>query len=146
MLTIALAVAGLVPVVITGLGALSPNANAGSMLAALIGYAAIALALLGGLFLATAEPLGATTQRWSRLGLGVVPALAGWLALLLPGWLGLAVLIAGYILLIAAERQATQRGMPAPGYRVPRWCFMLVVVAMLITVLTLRLLGQTIAI
>jgi len=72
---------------------------------ALVGYGAVVLSFLGavhwGLVLRT--PQLARTQAWNALGWGVVPALLGWLALLLAAagikmWLVLVVLIGDFVL------------------------------------------------
>ena len=75
--------------------------------------------------------------------LGVVPSLIGWLALLLQMWLlewmALLVLIAGFIATVVVEHQAARRLLVAPAsYIWLRWGLTVVVVAMLVTVLTLR--------
>ena len=85
------------------------------------------------------------TERW-RLLFGVMPSLIGWVALLaplaLPAWTGLCVLIAGFLATVIVEAQAGRRGLVSQHYIWLRWGLTLVVVAMLVTVLTLRLLGQ----
>ncbi len=73
----------------------------------------------------------------------------GWGALLarlvLPDWIALALLAAGFIGTMVAEHQGVQRGFAMPrGYLWLRWGLTVVVVAMLATVLTLRLLGVSV--
>ena len=84
----------------------------------------------------------------ARLGLGVVPLLLGWIALLLPlvaaPWVALILLIAAYIGTVLVEQEAGRRGRLPPRYLWPRWGFTVIAVAMMTTVLTLHLLGQTI--
>ena len=152
VIAIVLGVAGLVPVIVCGLGAMGPGTGASNMLAALVAYGAVVLSFLGGMqwgfaLLAGTEP---RAQRW-RLALGVVPSLVGWAALLaglvLWNWVALALLAAGFIGTIVAEHQAVQRGLAVPGgYLWLRWGLTVVVVAMLVTVLTLRLLGMTVVV
>ncbi|MGE4044187.1 MAG: DUF3429 domain-containing protein [Acetobacteraceae bacterium] len=150
-IAIVLTLLGLVPFIACGLAAIGSNPDpADRMLGALIDYAAIILAFSGGIYWALSllstqpEP---PPQRW-RLAFGVVPPLLGWLALLLGAWLApwiaLVVLIAGYILTAVVERQTGQHSTLPRQYVWLRWGFTIVSVAMMTTVLTLRLLGQTI--
>lgn len=141
---------GLAPFILCGLAALGPNAGtADPWLQALIGYAAVVLSFVGGvhwgLVLREPEP----PLKNARIGLAIVPLLLGWAALVaavvVAYWLALLVLIAGYILAIAVEHQGSQRGLLPGRYLWLRWTFTIVAVAMLTTVVTLRLLGQTIA-
>jgi hypothetical protein len=162
LLAILLGVAGLIPFVVCGLGAVSADAvQATRMMTALIGYGAVILSFLGGVHWGFA--LGATapvppaettlsgnrfiTADRARLVLGVVPSLIGWVALLLQmllmEWAALLVLIVGFIATVVVEHQAARRKLiPAASYIWLRWGLTVVVVAMLVTVLTLRLLGQ----
>jgi Protein of unknown function (DUF3429) len=87
-------------------------------------------------------------QRHARIGVAVLPLILGWVALLLPlvaaPWLGLLLLIAAYIATLSVEhRLAGRLALPA-AYVWSRWGFTIVAVAMMTTVVTLRLLGQTI--
>ncbi len=162
LLAIVLGVAGLIPFIVCGLGAVSVDVAASArMMAALIGYGAVILSFLGGVHwgfalggAATAPPppLTATAGRFvtaerARLALGVMPSLIGWAALLMMilglDWAALLALIAGFIATVVVEHQAWRRGfVPLNGYIWLRWGLTLVVVAMLVTVLTLRMLGQ----
>jgi hypothetical protein len=163
LLAILLGVAGLIPFIVCGLGAISANqGQAAVMLAALVGYGAVALSFLGGihwgfaLWTASAESEAAVPPdaraarvRRMRLLLGVVPSLIGWVALLiqmaLPDWTALVVLIAGFLATVIVEHQAAQRTLIHPArYMWLRWGLTIVVIAMLVTVLTLRLLGPRI--
>ena len=151
LLAILLSVLGLVPFIACGLAALGSNpVTAARMLDALIAYAAVILAFAGGIHwgfeLQSRQP-DSSVER-ARLGLGIVPLLVGWVALLLPlvaaAWIALVVLIAGYIGTVLVEQEAGRRDLLPPRYLWLRWGFTLVAVAMMMTVLTLRLLGQTI--
>jgi hypothetical protein len=152
LLAILLSLFGLVPFVICGLAALgSDAAMADRMLTALIGYAAVTLGFIGGIHWGFELQSGQTDpvlQR-NRLALGVAPPLIGWLALLLVAvvgyWAALLVLIAGYIATTLVEQQAARRALTPARYLWLRWCCTGVAVAMLVTVLTLRVLGQTIS-
>lgn len=149
-LAIGLAVAGLIPFIVCGLWALRPGVDAINMLAALVDYGAVVLAFLGGVqwgvaFQEAAQP---RVQRW-RLALGALPPLLGWVALLagllLWDWIALALLAAGFIGTMVVEHQAARRGLGMGGtYLWVRWGLTVVVVAMLVTVLTLRLLGVSV--
>lgn len=148
-LAIVLGLAGLLPVIGCGLAAISSaEPRSGQMLLALIGYGAVVLSFLGGVhwgFALTEDP---PRSERARLVLGALPALVGWLALLvqlvLPAEVGLAVLIAGFIGAVVIEAQARQRTLVPRGYMVLRWALSIVVVALLTTVLVLRLVGARI--
>jgi hypothetical protein len=142
-----LTVLGLVPFVVCGLGALGHNPDpADRMLTLLIDYAALMLSFVGavhwGFALAPVEP--ERPRPWLWLALAVVPLLLGWLALTLEPWMALVVLIIGAIATVLGEREAHRRALLPAGYLWLRYGFTVVSVAMLTTVLTLRLLGQTI--
>jgi hypothetical protein len=151
LLAILLSVLGLVPFIVCGLAALGPDAGTATrMLNALIGYAAITLAFAGGIHWGLelqSRQQDKAVER-ARLGLGVVPPLVAWIALLLPllvaPWVSLVVLIAAYIGAVLIEQEAARRDLLPSRYLWLRWGFTLVAEAMMITVLTLRLLGQTV--
>lgn len=145
----------LVPFVVFALGAMrAAPGSSGRSLSILVAYGAVVLAFLGGMHWGlvhpetTPAPEPADTERGRRL-LGMVPVLIAWLALVLtyvaPLYLGLAALIAGYVITVAAEDQGRRRGLMAHGSLWLRWGFAIVVVALLVTVLVLRLLGAHIA-
>lgn len=141
-----LGLAGLLPFIGCGLGSVSgtePQAN--ELLGALVAYGAVILAFLGGVhwgFAIVDDPVRADRP---RLLLGVLPSLAGWVALLLPLIVpreaGLAVLIVGFIVLVGVEAQGRRLGLVPPGYMALRWVLSVIVVAILTTVLVLRLAG-----
>ena len=148
----ALGIAGLIPFIGCGLGAVAPIAEADRFLAALLDYGAVILAFLGavhwGFVLGGAAPDRAATAGRPdrlRLALGVVPALIGWAALMMPLVLnaeaGLAVLILGHVATVVAEAQGRRRGMVPAGYMWLRWGLSVVATVVLVTVLTVRLLG-----
>lgn len=151
VMAVVLGIAGLVPVIVCGLGSIGPGTGAAQMLGALIGYCAVVLSFLGGMqwgFVLRPLEAGVSAQRW-RLVLGVVPPLVGWAALLVAlvlwSWLALLLLAGGFIGTAVADYQGVQRGMTMPGgYLWLRWGLTAVTTAMLVTVLTLRLLGVTI--
>jgi Protein of unknown function (DUF3429) len=150
MLAVLLSVLGLVPFIVCGLAALGPDPDtARRMLTALISYAAVILGFVGGIHwgfeLQTPQK---TSAGRARLGLGIVPPLVGWIALVLPlvaaPWVSLILLIAAYIGAALVEQEAAKRELLPPRYLLLRWLFTLVAVAMMVTVLTLWLFGQTI--
>jgi hypothetical protein len=64
-----------------------------------------------------------------------------------PGWIALAVLTAGFIGTALGEHRAAAQSQAVPsGYLWLRWALTVVAAAMLITVLTVRVLGVTISI
>jgi hypothetical protein len=143
---IALGIAALAPFVLCAIAALSASdGRAEVWIAALLGYGAVTLGLLGGvhwgLVLGAPEP---GPRDWLRLALGLLPALIGWLALLvtlvLRAEFGLGVLTIGFAATILTEARLKRDGLVPPGYLWLRWGQSLVVVAILVTVLTMRLL------
>jgi Protein of unknown function (DUF3429) len=81
-----------------------------------------------------------------RIALGVLPALVGWVALLIgilapaPA-IGLSVLIAGFIATMVVEQGGHRYGFLSKRYLWLRWALTIVVVAILTTVVVLRLTG-----
>jgi len=75
-----------------------------------------------------------------------VPALVGWSAALLAIWhharLGLVLLIAGYIATVIIEGRGRRYDLVPRNYLIMRWALTTVVVALMTTVLVLRLLGS----
>lgn len=90
---------------------------------ALRGYGAVILSFLGavhwGLALRAPEAEGPANRQ--RLSLGVLPALVGWAALLLPLKSGLWLLAFGVIAVAAIEQWASLRGLVPGPYVVLRW-------------------------
>lgn len=151
MLAVLLSVLGLVPFVVCGLAAVGPDAaTADRTLHALITYAAVMLAFAGGVHwgFELQSPHSDRFTGRARLGASVVAPLVAWIALLLPlviaTWSSLIVLIAAYIAAVLVEQRVAAAGLVPPRYLWLRWGFSIPAVAMLVTVLTLRLLGQTI--
>lgn len=153
-LAILLGLLGLVPFTVFALAAMgAAPGSPGRSLGILMAYGAVVLSFLGGMHWGFARqdttpvPEASRTDR-GRLLLGVVPALIAWLALVLtyvaPVDLGLSVLIAGYVVAVAAEDQGRRRGLLPSGSMWLRWGFSVVVLALLVTVLVVRLLGARI--
>lgn len=116
--------AGLLPFAAgAALALLGPAPWRGFAVSALAAYGAVILSFLGavhwGLALrATAEEAPAALP---RLGLGVVPSLIGWIALLLPLRSGLVLLAAGVLATTAVESVAVRRGLLPRNYLALRW-------------------------
>lgn len=139
-----LGLAGLIPFAACAAGAvLGPAGWRGLALAALIAYGAVILAFLGavhwGLALGGGEQ--EARQARARLTLGVVPALVGWAALLLPAWAGLTLLIAGFLGVWAAEEAGRREGLVPARYLWLRRLLTLAVVVVLSAVLVALLVG-----
>lgn len=117
--------AGLMPFAGLAAGIWAGWPGAGPALAA---YGATILAFLGAVHwgLALAAPAGAADKpvrgvEWGRLGLGVVPALLAWVALLLPLAAGLGLLALGIVATALAETLAARAGLVPRGYLGLRW-------------------------
>jgi uncharacterized protein DUF3429 len=120
----ALGYAGLIPFAAAALLALlGPPSWRGPALGALAAYGAVILSFLGAVHwgFALRAPEGEAPAAWPRLGLGVVPALVAWVALLLPLRPGLALLAAGVVAVAAAETAAARRGFMPESYLGLRW-------------------------
>lgn len=116
--------AGLVPFAAAAvLALLGPPSWRGLALSALAAYGAVILSFLGAVHWGLA--LRATPDEahaaWPRLGLGVLPALVGWVALLLPARPGLCLLAAGVVAVAAVETAAARRGVVQQSYLGLRW-------------------------
>lgn len=107
--------AGLIPFLACAAGAWASGVGDGLILVTMqIGYGAIVLGFLGAVHwgLAIAE---AAADNWRRLLPGVLPALIGWIAFLLPAPLGLALLALGFAGAYFADRAAVTAN------RAPAW-------------------------
>ena len=155
---VVLGVLGLIPFVALGISAQAAGEDAESQryLLALLGYGAVVLAFLGGVHwgfvlspTALAEGASEPPRRDAfRLAMGVLPSLIGWAALLtallgVPE-VGLVVLIAGFVVTVAAESRLRQRGQMPAGAMALRWGLSVVVLMVLVAVLALRLIGARI--
>ncbi len=142
-IAIVLGLAGLIPFIGCALGSIGPNADQAAL--ALVAYGAIILAFLGGVHwgFALIEPDGRRER--SRLGLGVLPSLVGWAAVLLTIALGanagLVLLVLGFIALTVVEARARQAGLMPHGYMWLRWVLSVVVIVTLVSAVLLRLSG-----
>lgn len=151
-LAILLGLGGLIPFAVCGLGVLTLRGDGAlRSLLALIAYGAAILSFLGGVHwgFALNDGAGQTSQVLrARLGLGVVPSLVGWAALLvafigLPN-AGLAVLLAGFVATTVVEARAGRAGLMPEGYMGLRWALTAGALLCLGSVLIARLLGAEI--
>lgn len=148
-LAILLGALGVLPFIIFGIGALGASTQRDQVSVLLLtAYGACILSFLGGVHWGFAlEGTGTGAAARSRLGLGVLPALIGWvavaLALRMPV-LGLAALIGGFVGTAVIESRAHHKDLMPRGYMVLRWILSVVVVALLTTVLVLRFAGATV--
>ena len=146
-LAIGLAIAGVIPFALLGIFSVQPSP--GSSLAAvrgLVGYGAVILSFLGGVHWGfTLDEDGDRRAMRARLSLGVVPSLIGWAAILCSivarPVLGIAIVIAGLIGTVVVESRAQKHDLMPGGYMALRWVISVVVVAILTTVLVLRIAG-----
>ncbi len=149
-ITYALGVAGVIPFIACALGALSAGDWQAPALGALMAYAAVILAFLGGVHwgFVLAPATTAALRPATRLALGVVPSLIGWAGLVLDRFaltdLGLALMIAGFVATAWTEQSWTRAGLVPPAYMRMRWGLSVVVIMTLVTVLSLRLVGASI--
>ena len=151
MTAILLGVAGLIPFLAGSFGALSLDTEGTRIsLLGLASYGAVILSFLGavhwGLGLAAGTGQGRRVQR-ARFGLGVVPSLIGWAALLVTfvGLVktGLLILVAGFVATTIAEARAARAGLVPVAYMGLRWVLSLVVIVCLVSVcLVLALNGR----
>jgi hypothetical protein len=145
----------LIPFVGLGIADLATEneTQASRLLLALVGYGAVVLAFLGGVHwgfvlhpAALPDGLPPDSRRdATRLGLGVLPSLIGWAALLTPAFgvpeIGLGVLILGFVATVATEARLRSQGMMPSGYMAMRWGVSIVILLVLATVFALRLIG-----
>ncbi|MBL6456981.1 DUF3429 domain-containing protein [Belnapia sp. T6] len=119
-----LGLAGLLPFLGTALGAwFAPPEWRGLALFALATYGAVILSFLGAVHwgLALNAPPAEIDAAAPRLGLGVLPALLAWAAMLLPPVPGLGLLAGGILLTAAGESLAARADLvPLPYLRL-RW-------------------------
>ncbi len=140
-----LGAAGLIPFVVLTFGAIGVNVVLGErMVRWLIAYGAVILAFLGGVhwgFVLQPVPGAPAVNPRARLGFGVTPSLIGFVALVVTPWIGLGVLIAGFIFTTISEAEANRRALLPPGYMLLRYALTAVVVILLAIVMFLRAVG-----
>ncbi|MFC7693325.1 DUF3429 domain-containing protein [Paeniroseomonas aquatica] len=123
-----LGAAGLLPFYLTLLAAWAGPAEwRGIALFALATYGMVILSFLGAVHwgLALRAPEAEARYAAPRLGLGVLPALIAWAALMLPPVPGLSMLALAILATAAAETLAARRGLVPPEYLRLRWALSL---------------------
>jgi hypothetical protein len=104
-----LGLAGVIPFAAGALCSFQPDTLGAFANVALLAYGAVILSFLGGIHWGLA--IGQRDPSYRRLGLGVVPSLAGWVAFLLGGAAGLLLLAAAFVAVLALDVQLTRDGM-----------------------------------
>lgn len=128
-----LGLAGLVPFLGSlGLAAASADEMRGAALWALATYGAVILSFLGAVHWGLALGPGRPAAVEARLGLGVLPSLVGWVALLLPPVPSLLLLAAGILGTAGIETLAARRGLLGAAYLRLRWRLSLAAAASLL--------------
>jgi hypothetical protein len=162
-LVLLLGLLGLIPFVICAyLACAWRDPSDGRALIALIAYGAVILSFLGGVHWGFAltepppslaglapVPTRADPAHRPRIALGILPALIGWVALLIAVLapapvVALCVLIAGFLATNIGEQTGYRRGWVPGRYLWLRWFLTIVVVALLVTTVVLRLSGARI--
>lgn len=146
---IVLGLAGLLPFVLFSFLTLSLSSEGSTRsLLALVAYGATILAFLGGVhwgFALDGSDTPSERVQRARFGLGVVPSLIGWAAMLITfiglPTAGLLALTAGFIATTVVEAQATRRGLMPQRYMWLRWVLSVVVVICLVSVSLIRAFG-----
>jgi hypothetical protein len=119
-----LGVFGLVPFIGFAAGALFLTGDAAAAAShALLTYGATILSFLGGLYWggALVKPGLSSGQIALFLGVGVMPQLLGWAALLVPSPYGHAMTAAGLLALLALDRAAARAGLTPDWFLRLRW-------------------------
>jgi hypothetical protein len=116
-----LGAAGIIPFVaiaITGPFLTDPLKN--SAFLALIAYGAVILSFLGGihwgLSIATSRDRGTGGASFRRLGVSVLPALIGWVALIVDPLIGIFILAISFGLVLAVDLDASRKGQAPAWY------------------------------
>jgi Protein of unknown function (DUF3429) len=138
-----LGICGLIPLIACGIAALGLEGDRAVL--ALVAYGAVVLAFLGGVHWGFAlTDLDGRGER-QRLVLGVLPALVGWIALLLTiavqAEAGLTLLLLGFLGITIVEGRARKAGLVPPGYMRLRYGLSAVIILVLAVVLFLRIIG-----
>ena len=141
-LAVLLGIGGLLAFIACGVLAVTPSGERGAQ--ALAAYGAVILAFLGGVHWGFALPEPSGRGERLRLSLGVLPSLAGWVALLLTlavnAEAGLGLLLIGFVATTLVEARGADAGLVPLGYMRLRYGLSALVVTVLTVVLVLRLL------
>jgi hypothetical protein len=127
---------GLIPVVaIAVVSVLVYGLVKSELLFAQVAYGAVILSFLGGVhwgLAITDHQLLSGKIGWWVLGLSVIPALIGWLALMPQSRTGLLMLVSGFIFMLWIDVRVSIKGNVPPWYPTLRWRLTLVVLVSLI--------------
>ncbi len=138
-----LGLAGLIPFLLVGLLAVGPDGDRAAF--ALVAYGAVILAFLGGVHWGFALLEPSPRAERMRLGLGVLPSLAGWVALLLviavDAAAGLGMLLVGFAATTLVEARGTAAGLLPASYMKLRYGLTGTVVTVLTLALLMRVSG-----
>jgi hypothetical protein len=110
---VVLGLAGVIPFAAGALGSFWAGAIGGFATTALLAYGAVILSFLGGIHWGLA--IGQGDPSYRHLGVGVVPSLVGWVALLLGAAAGLLLLAAAFVAVLGLDVQLTRDG-TAPAW------------------------------
>ena len=108
-----LGLAGVIPFAAGALGSFRPDAPGAVAATALLVHGAVILSFLGGIHRGFA--IGRRDPGYARLGLGVLPSLVAWAALLLGGRGGLFLLAAAFAAVLGLDVQLARDGL-APAW------------------------------
>ncbi|MCS6778226.1 MAG: DUF3429 domain-containing protein [Geminicoccaceae bacterium] len=114
-----LGAAGLLPFLAGAIWSFAPGESGAWARGALAAYAAVILSFMGGVHWGLA--MTASRPSFVRYGASVVPALLGWLALLLDERSGFVVLAASFASLLAYDLGAVRSGEAPAWYPTLRW-------------------------
>lgn len=108
-----LGLAGVVPFAAAAIASFGAGPLGAFATQALLAYGAVILSFLGGIQWGLAIDRGRPT--YAHLGLGVLPSLVGWAALLLGSYWGLLLLAAAFLLVLLVDMRMTRAGI-APDW------------------------------
>jgi hypothetical protein len=109
-----LGLAGVLPFAAGALAAWRPDPVGTFAATALLAYGAVILSFLGGIHWGLA--LDQAQPRPAQLALGVLPSLAGWVAVLAGGRAGILLLMAGFVGVLAQDLRLTRNGVAPPWF------------------------------
>ncbi len=146
-IAVGLGLGGLIPFLVCGFAAVwLRNINEQALaLDALIAYAATILSFVGAIHWGIALEDQVGLADFPRYGLGVIPALVGWIAIVLTFAAhsdeALAVLATGFLGVVLVEQRGERSALQPPAYLGLRWILTVIVVAVLLAVLIIRATG-----
>jgi len=127
--------AGLVPFAAMSIIIASSGSAAAGVIHAEIGYGACVLSFLGGARWGFAIARGGTQGLFRPLGIATLPTLFATLVLFMSPATALAALIAGFVLVLVADRQDLRLGLIAPWY----WSMRLILTSIALVALAVSL-------